>query len=103
VPARSISQLSNVVTPFLRLPLQLLRVAPDVPVPERIDSETVLDEPVAALPPASTAVTTGCVGKAVPPVAPLGCVVKTRPTAEPAVMLNAELSPLSVPSLARSL
>ncbi len=73
-------------------------------MPDTSASVTVLEKPVTVLPPASTAVTTGCVGNCVPPVAPPpGCVVKTSAAVEPTETLKAELSTLSVPSLARSL
>src|SRR5438132_1666259 len=47
--------------------------------------------PVTVLPFASWRVTTGCVGKATPPVLLLGLVVKASFAAGPAVMLNALL------------
>ena len=55
------------------------------------------------LPPASCAVTTGCVVNALPPVAPVGCVEKTSLVATPGVTSKAALRPLILVSLACSL
>ena len=70
-----------------------VRTAPGAPVPGLIDSAT---RPPTPLPPASVAVTTGCVANGAPPGPPLGLVVNATTLAPPAVtskdVLTAEVS-----------
>jgi hypothetical protein len=77
---------------------------PEVGVPAAMARVTVLLSVVTTLPPASSTVTLGCVGKAVPPVELAGCWVNTSCAAGPTVMLKVLLSAVaSEPSAACSL
>ena len=91
-------QPENVNTPVASLPTHPLRLAPLVPVPVVMARVTAVASAVEALPKTSSAVTTGCVPKALPPFAVLlGCVVKTRCVAGPPVTVSVCVSLVSTP------
>ncbi len=88
----------KVNTPVASLPTHPLRLAPLVPVPAVMARLTVDASAVDALPKTSSATTTGCVPKALPPLAVLlGPVVKTRWVAGPPVTVSLCVSLASTP------
>ena len=76
--------------------------APEVPVPLVMARETVVVAEVTTLPAASSTATTGWVPKALPPVVPVGWVVKTSLEAAPAVTAKVELWMAKVPAVVPS-
>ena len=85
-------------------PAVVVAVQPDrAPRPEAFVRVMAFVSLVTVLPPASSMATTGCVTKALPPMALLGSVVKARWVAGPVPTENGALVvPVSVPSVATS-
>jgi hypothetical protein len=94
VPALSILQPAKVATPEEALKGSVVHVsaAPAVPVPAVIVKLIEAEKPVAVFPPASCAVTTGCVPKATPDAELLGLDENTNFVAAPGVTLIAVLT-----------
>src|SRR6202042_1883849 len=100
MPLRLTWQPENVVTPADSALVQPLNTAPAGPVPLLIDSVTVLAYPVATLPYASLAVTTGWVVNEAPAVTPAGWVVNVSEAAPAAPTVNDPETPVKAPCVA---